>query len=42
MFTLADDATTLTGELLVRGGPGKDTYGRHAPAPGVTAEDFEL
>jgi hypothetical protein len=41
-FTFADDGTALTAELLVRGGPGKDTYVGTLPRPGVTAEDFEF
>jgi hypothetical protein len=41
-FVFADVSTTLTGELIVRGGPGKDTYVGTLPRPGVTALDFEL
>jgi hypothetical protein len=32
----------LTGALLIRGGPGKDTYVGTLPRTGVTALDFEL
>jgi hypothetical protein len=41
-FVFADESTTLTGELLVRGGPGKDTYVGTLPRSGVIAQDFEL
>jgi hypothetical protein len=41
-FVFADDGTSLTGELHVRGGAGKDTYVGTLPRTGVTAVDFEL
>jgi hypothetical protein len=41
-FVFADDLTAVTGELLVRGGPGKDTYVGTLPRTGVTAQGFEL
>jgi hypothetical protein len=41
-FVFADDGTSLTGELHVRGGAGKDTYVGTLPRTGVTAQDFEL
>jgi hypothetical protein len=39
-FTFEDTAT-LTGQLLVRGGPGQNTYAGTLPCPGVTATDFQ-
>ena len=36
-----DDAAILTGELLVRGGPGKDAYIGTLPRASVTATGFE-
>jgi hypothetical protein len=41
-FVFADDGTSLSGELLVRGGPGKDGYVGTLPRTGVTALGFEL
>ena len=40
-FTFDDAGTTLTGQLLVLGGPGQDTYNGTLPRPGVTAQGFE-
>jgi hypothetical protein len=39
-FTFEDTAT-LTGQLFVRGGPGKNTYAGTLPRPGVTATHFQ-